>query len=330
MQSLPQVIIRRLLLMIPTLFVVSILAFGIMKLAPGDPVRLYLSGGMSTASPDDIERIREQLGLNDPIPVQYARWVKEALTGNLGYSIVSHRPVTEVIFEKVPASASLVGISLVVAVVLGLTLGTIAALKQYSVFDYITTTLAFLGNSLPSFWIAMMAIWLFAVKLGWLPTGQMRSVSSGDPAWLDTVKHYILPVSVMAFVSLITWVRYQRASMLEVMHQDYIRVARAKGLAEKSVIFRHAWRNSLIPIVTLLGLSVANLVGGSYVIELVFSWPGLGQFGFDSILARDYPVIMGITMISAIFIILGNLLADIAYILLDPRMTSSSARGGGA
>lgn len=324
MQSLPHVIGRRLLLLIPTLFAVSLIAFGIMQLAPGDPVRIYLSDGMgNTASPEDIERMREKLGLNDPLPVQYVRWLGEAVRGNFGYSIVSHRPVSEVILEKLPASLSLMGISLLVSICLGLTIGTIAAIKQYSIFDYLTTTFAFLGNALPSFWIGMILIWIFSVRLGWLPTGQMHSVSTDDPAWLDSLKHYILPVAVTSFVSIITWVRYQRTSMLEVLHQDYIRTARAKGLRERRVILLHAWRNSLIPIVTLVGMSVATLVGGSYVIETIFAWPGLGQYGFDAVLARDYPVIMGITMFSAIFIIFGNLLADIAYILLDPRMASA-------
>ncbi len=315
-------------MLIPTLIAVSLLAFTIMQLAPGDPVRIYLSDGMgNTASPEDIERMREKLGLNDSLPVQYVRWVGQAVQGNFGYSIVSHRPVSEVIIEKMPASLSLMGISLMVSMLVGLTIGAIAAIKQYSWFDYLTTTFAFLGNALPSFWIAMILIWFFSVELGWLPTGQMRSVSTTDPAWLDSLKHYILPVFITSFVSLISWVRYQRASLLEVLHQDYIRTARAKGLQERRVILGHAWRNSLIPIVTLIGISVANLVGGSYVIEVIFAWPGLGQFGFDSILARDYPVIMGITMISALFIIAGNLLADIAYIVLNPRMAGGS---GGA
>jgi peptide/nickel transport system permease protein len=168
----------------------------------------------------------------------------------------------------------------------------------------------------------MILIWVFAVQLGWLPTGQMSSFMSKDPAWLDTVKHFILPVFVTAFVSLIYWVRYQRASLLEVLHQDYIRTARSKGLTEQRVILRHAWRNSLIPIVTLLGFSVANLVAGSYVIEVVFSWPGMAQFGFDAILKRDYPVIMGVTLFSSLFIIVGNLLADIAYIIVNPRVAA--------
>src|SRR4029079_8830769 len=189
-------------------------------------------------------------------------------------------------------------------------------------FDYATTTFAVLGNSLPSFWIAMILIWLFAVELGWLPTGQMQSFNPSGPVWLDIAKHYVMPVFVTAFVSLIYWVRYQRASMLEVLHQDYIRTARAKGLTEQRVVLRHAWRNSLIPIVTLVGFSVANLVSGSYVIEVVFSWPGMAQFGFDAILKRDYPVIMGVTLVSSLFIIFGNLLADVVYILVNPQISA--------
>jgi peptide/nickel transport system permease protein len=230
--------------------------------------------------------------------------------------------VIELITERLPASLSLMGISLVFSMVAGILIGVVAAVKQYSVFDYATTTFAVLGNSLPSFWIAMVLIWLFAVRLGWLPTGQMQSFMPSGPVWLDMAKHFALPVFVTAFVSLIYWVRYQRASMLEVLHQDYIRTARAKGVSERKVILRHAWRNSLIPIATLIGFSVSNLVAGSYVIEVVFSWPGMAQFGFEAILNRDYPVIMGVTLFSSLFIIAGNLLADIAYIYVNPRVAA--------
>jgi peptide/nickel transport system permease protein len=321
-----QILIRRLLLVIPTLLIVSMLSFAIMRAAPGDPVQMYVAGGMSKGSPEDIERIRENLGLNDPLPAQYLRWLEQAIQGNLGYSLSSQRPVLELIGERLPASLSLMGISLVLAMAIGITLGAIAAIKQYSLFDYATTTFAVLGNALPSFWIGMILIWLFAVQLGWLPTGQMESFNPSGPVWLDRVKHFILPVFVTAFVSLISWVRYQRASLLEVLHQDYIRTARAKGLAERRVMLRHAWRNSLIPIVTLIGFSVSNLVAGSYVIEVVFSWPGMAQFGFDAILKRDYPVIMGVTLFSSLFIITGNLLADLAYIVVNPQV-AASARG---
>ena len=317
-----QILVRRLLLVIPTLLVVSMLSFAIMRAAPGDPVQMYVAGGLSKGSPEDIERIRENLGLNDPLPVQYLRWLEQAVQGNFGYSISSHRPVTDLIRERLPASLSLMGISLLVSMTIGIAVGALAAVKQYSLFDYATTTFAVLGNSLPSFWIGMILIWVFAVQLGWLPTGQMQSFMPRDPVWLDTVKHYVLPVFVTAFVSLIYWVRYQRASLLEVLHQDYIRTARAKGLGERRIILRHAWRNSLIPIVTLVGFSIANLVAGSYVIEVIFSWPGMAQFGFEAILKRDYPVIMGVTIFSSLFIIFGNLLADLAYIVVNPQVAA--------
>lgn len=316
-------IIRRFLTVIPTLLVVSILSFAIMRAAPGDPVQLYTSTGMAKGNPADIARIRKNLGLDDALPVQYVRWLSEALRGNLGYSIASHKPVTRLIWQKLPASLSLMGISLLVSMTLGILIGAVAAIKRYSAFDYLSTTLAFLGNASPSFWIAMICIWLFSVRLKWLPTGQIHSFSPSDPTWLDTIKHYILPVFVTSFVGLISWVRYQRASLVEVLHQDYIRTARAKGLSERRVLMFHAWRNSLIPIVTLIGFSISNLVAGSYVIELVFSWPGMAQFGFDAILKRDYPVIMGVTLISSLFIIGGNLLADVCYILVNPRIGSN-------
>jgi peptide/nickel transport system permease protein len=310
-------------MVIPTLFFVSLLSFAIIRAAPGDPVRLYTSSGMSKADSADVERIRENLGLNDPLPVQYLRWLDQAAHGNLGYSITSHRPVSELIMEKLPASLSLMGISLVLSMSVGLVVGSIAAVKRYSLFDYSTTIFAFLGSSLPSFWLSMILIWLFAVRLGWLPTGQMHSFRPDDPAWLDTAKHFVLPVIVTSYVGLIVWVRYQRASMIEALNQDYVRTARAKGLNEHSVLFRHAWRNSLVPIVTLFGFSISNLVAGSYVIEYVFSWPGMANFGFDAILKRDYPVIMGVTLVSSIFIIFGNLIADLAYMWINPQIRNS-------
>jgi peptide/nickel transport system permease protein len=321
-----QILLRRVMLVIPTLLVVSMLSFAIMRAAPGDPIQMYVAGGMAKGSSEDIERIRQNLGLNDPLPVQYLRWLEQAVRGNLGYSLASQRPVLDLIGERLPASLSLMGISLILAMTIGIALGATAAVRQHSLFDYATTTFAVLGNSLPSFWIGMILIWIFAVQLGWLPTGQMESFNPSGPVWLDRVKHFILPVTVTAYVSLIYWVRYQRASLLEVLHQDYIRTARAKGLAEQRVILRHAWRNSLIPIVTLVGFSVSSLVAGSYVIEVVFSWPGMAQFGFDAILKRDYPVIMGVTLFSSLFIIFGNLLADLAYIFVNPQV-AAPARG---
>jgi len=318
-----RLIIQRLLLAIPTLFMVSLLSFAIMKAAPGDPVRMYVSTEMSKGSAEDIARIRQNLGLDRPILVQYWSWLKNTMTGNLGYSLVNKRPVGEVILEKLPASISLMGISFLVSITIGLTVGVLSALRQYSLFDYAVTILAFIGNSLPTFWIAMMLIWLFAVRLGWLPTGQMSSYQPSTSRLVDYAKHFVLPVITTSFVSLVGWVRYQRASMLDVLQQDFIRTARAKGLKERVVFLRHAWRNALIPILTMIGFSVSNLVSGSYILETIFSWPGMGQFGFDALLKRDYPVLMGVTLLSSIFIIAGNLLSDVTYVLVDPRMRES-------
>jgi peptide/nickel transport system permease protein len=318
-----RLILRRLLAAIPTLLVVTIISFGIMKAAPGDPVRMYVAGGMSKGSSEDIERIRHNLGLDRPIHVQYYAWLRNAVQGNLGYSLSTRRPVIEVIGEKLPASLSLMGISFLLSMIIGVSVGVLSAARQYSLFDYGVTIFAFLGNSLPSFWIAMMLIWLFAVELRWLPTGHMSSYETTSSPLLDSAKHYVLPVITLSLVSLVSWVRYQRASMLESLRQDYVRTARAKGLSEGTVRGRHAWRNSLIPIATLIGFSVANLVAGSYIIETIFSWPGLGQLGFDALLKRDYPVMMGVALLSAIFILVGNLIADVTYILIDPRIRES-------
>lgn len=314
-----KLIIQRLLFAIPTLFIVSILSFAIMKAAPGDPVRMFVSTEMAKGSTEDIERIRHNLGLDRPVTVQYWSWLKNTLKGNLGYSLVNKRDVAEVIMEKLPASLSLMGISFVISITIGIVVGMISAVKQYSFFDYAITILAFIGNSFPTFWIAMMLIWLFAVRLGWLPTGQMSSYQPTTSKFVDYVRHFILPVFATSVINLVSWVRYQRASMLDVLQQDYLRTARAKGLKERVVLLRHAWRNALIPVLTLVGFSIANLVSGSYILETIFSWPGMGQFGFSALLDRDYPVLMGITLLSSIFIIGGNLLSDIAYILVDPR-----------
>ncbi|HEX9924695.1 MAG TPA: ABC transporter permease [Anaerolineae bacterium] len=320
-----RLIIQRLLLAVPTLFVVSILSFTIIKLAPGDPVRMYVSTGLSQGNQEDIERIRRNLGLDRPLHVQYLAWLKNTMQGNLGYSLSSRRPVGQILLEKLPASISLMGISFLVSLTIGVLVGVISAVKQYSLFDYSVTVFAFIGNSIPSFWIAMMLIWFFAVELGWLPTGQMQSYQPTASPLLDYARHFVLPVATTSFINLVGWVRYQRASMLEVLQQDYIRTARAKGLKERSILLGHAWRNSLIPILTLIGFSVSNLVGGSYIIETIFSWPGMGQLGFDAILKRDFPVIMGVTLLSAAFIILGNLLADVTYILVNPKMRTSGS-----
>jgi peptide/nickel transport system permease protein len=311
--------------MIPLLFGVSLLTFLIMKAAPGDPVTQMLSraeggGGMEGA---ERERLREQLGLHHPLYKQYLLWLKQVLRGNLGESLISHRPVTTLMKEKLPNTVKLAGISLVLTLAIALPLGILSAVRQYSLTDYLLTFLSFLGISIPTFWLSLMLMYLFALKLGVFPTRGMMSFDVGPgwwEGWVDAVKHYTLPVVSMTLFGLAGYMRYQRSSMLEVIRQEYIRTARAKGLSEMKVVCKHAWLNALIPIITLLGYVFANLVEGSVVVELIFSWPGMGNLGISAIYQRDYPLIMAIVMLSSVMIVFGTLLSDILYAWVDPRV----------
>jgi peptide/nickel transport system permease protein len=209
----------------------------------------------------------------------------------------------------------------VLSILIGLTLGVVSAVKRYSPLDRAITIFAFVGNSMPQVWIGLLLLFAFAVKLGWLPAGGMETLGAdGSGSLGDRIKHLILPVMTLSLTSLVGWMRYQRASLLEALGQDYIRVARAKGLTERTVLFRHAWRNSLIPVITLMGSSFGFMIEGAYIVETIFSWPGMGRLGVNAIMARDYPLVMAVAIFSAVFIILGNLLADIAYGLVNPRL----------
>lgn len=319
-----QYVLRRLIQLIPTLIGISFLSFALMRLAPGDPVSLYADpSNPERLTAEAMEELREQLGFNDPIPVQYWRWLKNTLQGNWGYSVMSKRPVLENIKERLPNTIKLGTLALVLALVVALPVGTLAAVKQYSTFDYVATFLAFVGLSIPSFWFAMILMQLFALRLGWLPAVGMRSVdpSLEGGAFLDSLKHYVMPTVVMSLALMASWTRYQRSSILEVMHQDYIRTAQAKGLKDGVVIVRHALKNALIPMITLLGLSIPVIVSGSYIIETIFAWPGIGRLGVTAIFARDYALVMGVTMVSALVVVLSNLAADIAYAWADPRIS---------
>ena len=316
-------ILRRLIQAIPTLIGISFLSFALMRLAPGDPVSLYADpSNPQRLTAEALAELREQLGFNDPIPVQYWEWLKNTLRGNWGYSILSKKPVLDNIVERVPNTMKLGAVSLLVALAISIPIGTVSAVKQYSAFDYLTTFLAFIGLSIPSFWFALMLMQLFALRLGWLPAVGMRSVDptlEGGPI-LDTIKHYLMPVAVMSLTSMTSWARYQRSSVLEVMRQEYVRTARAKGLKESTVVLRHALKNALIPMITLLGLSVPTIVSGSYIIETIFAWPGIGRLGVTAIFGRDYALVMGVTMMSALLVVFSNLAADIAYAWADPRI----------
>lgn len=313
-------IFKRLLGMLPTLFLVTIVSYFVIVMAPGDPTEYMLN---PRTRPEDRQLMKENLGLNKPIIVQYGIWLKNlCLHGDLGYSMVTGRPVLKSIAERMPATIVLMGSAYILSLLISIPLGVVSAVKQYSFWDYLFTFLAFIGLSMPSFWLALMSIYVFALKLGWLPTGGISSVYGGNfwVQFFDFIKHLTLPAAVLTVRNLADWTRYLRSSMLEVINEDYIRTARAKGLPENIVIYKHALRNALLPVITLFGLSLPILVSGAFIIEHIFGWPGMGQLGMNAVFHRDYTILMGDILLSSVLVLVGNLLADIMYAWADPRI----------
>jgi peptide/nickel transport system permease protein len=270
-----------------------------------------------------MARLRADLGLDDPLPVQYVHWLENALQGDLGFSLSGRRPVTEEIADRLPNTLLLGAASLLLTIIVSIPVGILSAVYRYSALDYVITLLSFIGLSVPGFVVALFLIQVFAVEFGWLPSTGMRNVREEYEGWRavrDVGEHLILPAVALSAASIARWARYQRSSLLDVLSQDYIRTARAKGVRERGVLRIHALRNALLPMITLGGLSIPQLVSGAFIIEFVFGWPGMGRLAVNAALRRDYPVIMGVTMISAIFIVLGNFLADVAYHWADPRI----------
>jgi len=316
-------IVRRLLFMIPLLLGITIITFVVVHLSPGGPADM-LTGLSPKVSAEAKARLHSLYGLDKPFHVQYWLWLSRLVRFDFGRSFKDGRLVIIKILERLPATLLLNVLSLLLIFFIALPIGVISAVKQDSFFDKGMTVFVFLGFSVPAFWLALLLMVLFGVVLGWLPISGMHSVnfpyfSFWGKLW-DIIKHLILPVFVSAFGGLAYLSRYSRTSMLEVLRQDYIRTARAKGLSEKKVIYRHALRNALIPIVTLLGLSLPALIGGGFIFETIFAWPGMGRLGYQAIMARDYPVIMGVGVIAALLTLLGNLIADITYAFIDPRI----------
>ncbi len=312
-----QFIIRRLLNAIPLLIGVSVIGFGLMHLAPGGPLAIYTLN--PTVSIQDIERIKVLYGLDQPVHVQYAKWATNMLFGNWGNTFFGGRPVLTVILERVPATLLLAGSSLAIAIVLGMAIGILGAVRRYSVFDYLATTGAVFALSFPTFWFGLMAIYIFALELRWLPSGGMYELGEENNI-LDLLRHLILPTTVLALVIVATWSRYARSSFLEVINQDYIRTARSKGLRGPAVLFRHAFPNAVTPLIALLGVQLPFLFSGALVAETVFGWPGMGRLFVDALTMKEYPVLMGMMVFTAVFVIVGNLLADIGVALVDPRV----------
>lgn len=317
-------LIRRLLLMIPLLLGISLLSFGIMQLSPGDPATLAVNQN-SRIDPGYITKLRETYGLNDPLLVQYGHWLKRMACLDFGRSFKDDRPVLDVILERLPATLLLSGLSELLLFLVAVPLGVAAAYYQGKWLDRWTTLFAFVGFAMPSFWLALLLMLVFGVQLGWLPVSGMTGLDFDSLSFLgkiwDLGTHLLLPLAVTTFGGLAAVSRFARTSMLEVIRQDYIRTARAKGLPERTVIFKHALRNALIPIVTLLGLSLPSLIGGSFIIESLFAWPGMGRLGLEAVYSHNYPVLMGTGILTAFLTLAGNLLADVGYAWLDPRVT---------
>jgi peptide/nickel transport system permease protein len=317
-------IFKRLLYMIPLLLGITIICFFVVRLAPGSPTDLQTQMN-PRASIELQERLRFLYGLDKPVHEQYLLWLKRLVVLDLGHSFQPHgRPVITMIGERLPITIFLNVLSLLLIMAIAIPLGVISAVHRGSWFDKVTTIFVFVGFATPSFWLALLVMIFFGIHLGWLPISGLRSLNyeymAPLTAVVDQVKHLILPVFVSAFGGLAGLSRYMRSNMLEVIRQDYIMTARAKGLSEKVVIYKHALRNALLPVITILGLSVPGLIGGSVIFETIFAIPGMGQLFYMSVMARDYPVIMGILFLGAILTLLGNLLADISYALADPRI----------
>jgi peptide/nickel transport system permease protein len=319
-------VLRRLLQTVPLLLVISALIFTLLYLMPGDPLYRMLEG-IPNLRPEDYDRLRRLYGFDDPIYVQYGKWLWQLLRLNPGYSREYGQPVFEIILPALKNTLVLTIAAVVIGKLLAIALGIFSAVRQYSIGDYFLTATTFVAYSVPAFWLGLMLIILFSVKLGWLPTSGIVNSDLEPGSWaanIDWVKHLILPVAVLAISEIIQVQRFMRSSLLEVLRQDYLTTARAKGLSERVVIGRHALKNALIPVVTIIAVTMPRVVGGSTVVETVFAYPGMGRLLYTSIMGNDYVVAMTVVMIIAVTVVFFNLLADVIYGWLDPRIRYQS------
>jgi peptide/nickel transport system permease protein len=317
-------LIKRLLLMIPLFIGITIISFGVINLAPGSPIDMATDLNPK-ATAEVKERMRAFYGLDKPLYVQYGNWLSRLVTLDFGNSFSADgRKVADKILERMPITIFLNVASLAIILLAAVPLGVLSASYQHSLFDKVTTVLVFIGFAVPHFWLALLLMILFGVQLGWLPISGLKSLNYeylpfATQVW-DRVSHLILPIFISASGGLAGLSRYMRSNMLEVIRQDYITTAKSKGLATRTVIFKHAMRNALLPVITILGLSIPGLIGGSVIFETIFAIPGMGQLFYASVMARDYPTIMGILVIGAVLTLVGNLVADLSYALADPRI----------
>jgi peptide/nickel transport system permease protein len=316
-------ILKRLLMMIPLTFGITLITFAVIHLAPGGPVEVETEMSLKTSA-QARENLKKLYGLDKPLHVQYVDWVARFVKLDFGASFVDGKKVIRKIAEVVPVTLRINVLSLLLIILIAIPIGVLSATRQYSLFDKLTTVLVFVGFSTPTFWLALILMMIFGVNLGLLPISGIQSIDVSGLGCLgrfaDQVKHLVLPVGLSAFGGIAGFSRYSRSSMLEVIGQDYVRTARAKGLKESAVIINHALRNALMPIVTILGLAVPGLIGGSVIFETIFAIPGMGRLFYQSTMSRDYPTIMGVLVIGAVLTLIGNLIADISYALVDPRI----------
>lgn len=309
-------VVGRLIQTVILVLVVTMLTFLLVTQAPGGPA-ILLDPNMT---PEQAARMREQLGLDDPVYVQYWRWINEVATGNLGTSYSVGQPVMDLIRSNLPNTLLLSATALALSILFAIPAGVISAARRNSPVDHLVTFTSFFGISVPVFWYGLILILIFSIKLEWLPSGGMRDLTAPSSGPLDVIKHLILPGIVLATANVAQLARYTRSAMVSVLTEDYIRTARSKGLSERMVLYRHALRNALIPVVTATGLLIPRLVGGAAVTETVFAWPGMGALAVRSAFARDYPTIMGITLVISLIVILTTLVVDLLYVYIDPRI----------
>lgn len=312
--------IKRILKAIPQLIIISALMYAIIAMVPGDFVTAQANPNMSA---DKIQQLQQLYGLDQPLPVRYLKWLKSAVVGDFGDSLSHMMPVSQVIKAYVWNSFLLAFISTLLSYVIGIPLGIKVAIKQYSLFDNIMNVFTFISLALPSFLLALVLIKIFSVELGILPTGGMTTSGTnytGGKYLVDVIQHMILPVVSLTILNIGGLIKFVRNCMLEVIDQDYVRTARAKGLKEKTVMYKHAFRNALIPIVTYIGMSIPSLFTGALITETIFAWPGIGKIAYDAIGARDFTLLMGFNMFVAVLVILGNLISDLLYAVVDPRI----------